>query len=80
MYRVYIRHYIQSTYSKEEKNWRNITEGVQCPAAVYQNKAEAQVAGREMAISRKVEQLIHDKNGQIKQRNSYGHDPRDIKG
>ncbi len=71
---------IHTTYNKEERNWRNITEGAQRPAAVYKNKAEAQATGREMAINRKVEQLIHDKNGQIKQRNSYGHDPRNIKG
>ena len=39
-------------------------------------KAEAQAKGREMVIRRKVELLIHNKDGTIGQRNSYGSDSR----
>jgi hypothetical protein len=71
---------IHTTYNTAEKNWRNISEGATRPMATYPTKQEAVAAGREIAMQRHVEQLIHDKNGQIKDRNSYGHDPRNIKG
>ncbi len=66
---------IHTTYSKSAGNWRNIREGASKPAKVYDTKAEAQAAGRNMAINNKSEQLIHDKNGKIAERNSYGNDP-----
>ena len=43
-------------------------------------KREAQVAGRERARRDKVEHIIQNKGGQIGQRNSYGHDPRNVPG
>jgi hypothetical protein len=66
---------IHTTYNQEAHNWRNVTEGASKPAKVYNTKAEAQAAGRQMAINNKSEQLIHDKNGRIAERNSYGNDP-----
>lgn len=71
---------IHTTYNKSASNWRNIRAGASKPAKVYDTKAEAQAAGRAMAINNKVEQLIHNKDGKIGERNSYGHDPRDVKG
>ncbi len=71
---------IHTTYNGEAKNWRNISEGSTRPVAIYPTKQEATAAGREIAMSRRVEQLIHNKNGQIKDRNSYGHDPRNVRG
>lgn len=43
-------------------------------------EGEAQAKGREMTIKRKVEHLIHNKDGTIGQRNSYEADPRRRKG
>ena len=37
-------------------------------------------AGRERALRDKVEHIIQNKDGQIGQRNSYGHDPRSVPG
>lgn len=71
---------VHTTYNQNAKNWRNITEGATKPAKVYDTKAEATAAGRTMAINNKVEQLIHDKNGKIAERNSYGNDPFPPKG
>lgn len=71
---------IHTTYSAKEQNWRNITEGAAKPSKVFGTKAQAVAAGRQIAINNKVEQLIHDENGKIAERNSYGHDPRNIKG
>ena len=43
-------------------------------------KREAQALGRERAMKDKVEHIIQNKDGQIGQRNSYGHDPRNVPG
>ena len=43
-------------------------------------KADAQATGREMAMQDKTEHLIHNKDGQIGGRNSYGNDPHPPKG
>ncbi|UGQ56200.1 DUF2188 domain-containing protein [Rhodococcus pyridinivorans] len=37
-------------------------------------------AGRDEARRRKVEHLVHNLDGTIGERNTYGHDPRDIPG
>lgn len=46
----------------------------------HQKKATAQDAGRKQAIDRKAEHVIHNKDGTIGQKNSYGSDPRHRKG
>jgi hypothetical protein len=69
---------VHTTFNKQAGNWRNITEGASRPGKTYETKQQAQAAGREMAKSRRVEQLIHNKDGEIGSRNSYGHDPRSI--
>jgi hypothetical protein len=47
---------------------------------VYKTKAAAQAAGRKTAISQKAEHVIHNMNGRIGERNSYGNDPHPPKG
>jgi hypothetical protein len=71
---------IHTTYNAEADNWRNISEGASRPSKTYETKAEAQEAGRESAASRGVEHLIHNQDGKISSRNSYGNDPRNVKG
>ena len=44
------------------------------------SQEEAIKAGTERAKRDKVELLIHGRDGQIRARNSFGHDPRNIKG
>ncbi|MGO4278188.1 DUF2188 domain-containing protein [Cupriavidus sp. KB_39] len=46
----------------------------------YETQEEAIKAGTERAQRDKVELLIHGRDGQIRERNSFGHDPRDVKG
>jgi uncharacterized protein DUF2188 len=60
--------------------WANKIEGSSRVANTAAKKAEAQAKGREMAIKRKVEHLIHNKDGAIGKRNTYGSDPRRRKG
>ena len=46
----------------------------------HRTKEWAQAAGRRCAMDRKIEHIIKNENGQIAERNSYGHDPRNIRG
>lgn len=41
----------------------------------HRTKAAAQAEGRRQAIQSKTEHSIHNKNGQIWKKNSYGNDP-----
>lgn len=71
---------VHTTYNKAADNWRNISEGASKPSKVFDTKAQAQAAGRQIAINNKVEHLVHKVNGQIGARNSYGNDPRKSRG
>ena len=68
------------TRSHTKTAGRNKIEGSSRVANTARTKAEAQKKGREMAVKRKVEHLIHEKDGTFGQRNSYGSDPRTRKG
>ena len=54
--------------------WGNRVTNASRVSATYDTKAEAQRAGREMAIANKSEHIILNSNGQIGLKNSYGHD------
>jgi hypothetical protein len=71
---------IHTTYNSEAKSWRNISAGASRPIRTYSTKQQAQDAGRAAAQNRRVEHLIHKQDGQIGERNSYGHDPRKSRG
>lgn len=65
---------VHTTHSNQDDKWRNVSEGATRAIKLYDTKAEAQAAGRKIAQERGAEHLIHNENGQIKQRNSYGKD------
>ena len=54
--------------------WVSIREGSSRALSKRKTKAEAQVAGRARAMTDKVEDFIHKKDGTIGGRNSYGGD------
>ena len=56
--------------------WANKVEGNERVSSTHKTKSAAQSRGRELAILRKVEHLIHNRDGTISERNSYGNDPR----
>ena len=64
----------------ENDQWKNKIEGSSRAASTHATKAEAVASGREMAQNRGAEHIIKNLDGTIAQRNSYGNDPRDIKG
>ena len=47
---------------------------------VFDRQDDAIAAGTKKAQQDHVELLIHGRDGQIRERNSFGHDPRDVKG
>lgn len=47
---------------------------------LFPTQKKAIRAGTERAKKDKVELLIHGRDGKIRERNSFGHDPRNIKG
>lgn len=55
--------------------WANRREGSKRVSKVFKTKAEAQAAGRKTALREKVEHHIHNLDGKISERNSYGNDP-----
>ena len=62
------------------KQWANKREGAKRVSRTFPTKAAAQAAGRKTAMRDKVEHLIHNQDGQVGERNSYGADPRRFKG
>ena len=68
--------------TKQGDRWVNRAEGNQRASNSASTKAEAQALGREMAIERGVEHIVHKENGQIGARNTYprSRDPRASRG
>jgi len=61
------------------KGWINVVAGDRTPTN-HRTQATAAEAGRKIAIQQQSEHLIHGRNGQIREKNSYGDDPRRTKG
>jgi hypothetical protein len=55
----------------EDGVWKNRAEGGHRASNTAETKAEAQAAGRQMAIDRGVEHIIRNLDGKIGERNTY---------
>ena len=60
--------------------WANRRAGSDRVSKVYPTKREAREAGRDTARRESTEHLIHNRDGKISERNSYGNDPHPPKG
>lgn len=67
---------------RHDDGWANRAEGNQRVSNTAPTKAQAQAAGREMAIDRGVEHVVHNADGKIGEKNTYprSRDPRRSKG
>ena len=67
---------------KHGEGWANKVEGNQRVSNTASTKAAAEAAGRQMAIDRGSEHLIHRQDGTIGERNTYprSRDPKKSKG
>jgi hypothetical protein len=61
-------------------SWTNTVEGGDGGTATHGSKEAAVAAGRQLAQSNASEHLIHNQDGVIAERNSYGNDPADRPG
>jgi hypothetical protein len=62
------------------ERWIVRRENQEDPLGTYATQAEAEQAGRALAKEETVELFVHSHTGQIRDRSTYGHDPRDIPG
>jgi uncharacterized protein YdaT len=60
--------------------WAVKVEGSERASTVHDTQAEAVEQGRVRARREKVELLVHGRDGEIRSRDSYGHDPYPPKG
>lgn len=58
-----------------QDRWAVKGEGNQRATSVHNTQQEAIDAARQIAINQGSEMLIHGRNGQIRERNTYGKDP-----
>ncbi|MEE9363137.1 MAG: DUF2188 domain-containing protein [Cellulophaga sp.] len=62
------------------KNWAVKGAGNSKATKIVQTQKEATTIAREIAKNQGSEMLIHGRNGQIRERNTYGNDPFPPKG
>jgi uncharacterized protein YdaT len=66
--------------TKHEDGWQVKGAGNQKATKVTETQKEAINIAREIAKNQSSELIIHGKNGQIRQKDSQGNDPSNIKG
>ena len=63
-----------------DKGWRVEVEGQGRSSGTHDTQAEAWTQARHIARQNHSEALLHDRNGRIRERTTYGLDPRRTKG
>jgi len=66
--------------TKHPEGWQVKGAGNDKATAVTDTQAEAIKIAREIAKNQESELIIHGKNGQIRQKDSHGNDPMEVKG
>ncbi len=66
---------IHTVYNSERKMWETKKEGQAKPLASSETKATAEDKSIKEAKKLKVEHIIHNKDGKISDKDSYGEDP-----
>jgi hypothetical protein len=60
--------------------WAVKEEGAAEPFAVFKTQSEAWEKAKSIARKERAEALLHGRDGQVRERNTYGHDPTRHKG
>lgn len=63
-----------------KNEWAVRGEGNDRVTSVHSTQSSAIEVAREIAINKKAEVVIHRPDGTIRDKNSYGNDPRNVKG
>ena len=56
--------------------WAVEAEGVAKPLAIFKTQSEVWERAKSIARKERAEAVLHAKSGEIRARNTYGHDPR----
>jgi hypothetical protein len=67
-------------HPKETGRWQVKREGATRASRVFDTQGDAEQFGRELARREKVELKVAGRDGQVRESDSYGHDPRNIPG
>jgi len=71
---------MHTTWDDHRGQWKNEREGAARASGYYDRKTDATDAGQATMRREGGEWLGHRKDGQINERNTYGHDPHPPKG
>jgi hypothetical protein len=72
---------VHTSYDGDRGQWVNRREGNDRISSAHDTAAAASARGQELARNSQSEWVKHRQdNGQIHQRNTYGHDPRSSRG
>jgi hypothetical protein len=62
------------------EGWAVRAEGASQPLAVFKTQSEAWERAKSIARRERSEAVLHGRNGLVRTRNSYGHDPHRTRG
>jgi hypothetical protein len=63
-----------------EDRWAVKEEGESAPFALFKTQGQAWEKAKAIARRERSEAVLHGKDGRIRERNTYGHDPGSSKG
>jgi len=64
----------------QDDRWAVQEEGGGAPVAVFRTQGQAWERAKAIARRERSDAVLHGKDGRIRERNTYGHDPRSSKG
>lgn len=67
-------------YNQEKRAWEAQKTHAKRVSFQAENKSEVEKAAHDIAVNQGLELIVQKKDGQIGYRNSFGNDPREIKG
>ena len=65
---------------RPDGKWAVAKEKAEQPSGVFETQAEAWEACKDLARESRGEAFLQGEDGQIRERNTYGNDPRDVPG
>jgi hypothetical protein len=71
---------VHVVWRDDDSKWVVEKEGAHRASSLHDNKESAERAGRENALNERSELLIHGKDGEIQERNTYKQDPSPPRG
>jgi Uncharacterized protein conserved in bacteria (DUF2188) len=63
-----------------EDRWAVKEEGAGAPGALFKTQGEAWEKAKAIARRERSEAVLHGKDGRVRERNNYGHDPHSTQG